>query len=60
MTAPDVLEKAKAAIQYCKYATEHNRKIGAKDWKYLLIPHSEVQLNSSFGYLSGKHVLVEA
>jgi type III restriction enzyme len=54
MTADDVLEKAKAAVQYCKHATDHNMQHGGKEWKYLLIPHGEVQLNSSFGYLAGK------
>ncbi len=57
MTAPDVLEKAKAAVQYCKHATDHNLQNGGKEWKYLLIPHSEVQLNSSFAYLAGKRVV---
>jgi type III restriction enzyme len=54
MTALDVLEKAKAALQYCKYSTEHNLKHGGKEWKYLLIPHSEVLPSRSFGYLAGK------
>ncbi|GAW68751.1 hypothetical protein GPEL0_01f5228 [Geoanaerobacter pelophilus] len=50
----DVLEKAKAAVQYCKYATEHNLANGGKAWKYLLIPHSDVLHNTSLGYLAGK------
>lgn len=50
----DVLEKAKAALQYCAYASEHNLQNGGKAWKYLLIPHSEVLPNMSFGYLAGK------
>jgi len=50
---PDVLEKAKAALQYCRHASEYNLKNGGKAWKYLLIPHDEVQLNSSFAYLAG-------
>jgi hypothetical protein len=33
-------------------------KDGGKEWKYLLIPHSEVQLNSSFGYLAVKRKVV--
>lgn len=57
MTAEDVLEKAKAAVQYCKHATDHNLQNGGKEWKYLLIPHSEVQLNSSFAYLAGKRTI---
>lgn len=58
MTSDDVLEKAKAAVQYCKHATEHNLNNGGKEWKYLLIPHSEVLPNMSFGYLAGKRIFV--
>lgn len=58
LTAEDVLEKAKAAVQYCKHATDHNLKNGGKEWKYLLIPHSEVLPNMSLGYLAGKRVFV--
>ncbi|MHC1698979.1 MAG: DEAD/DEAH box helicase [Geobacteraceae bacterium] len=56
LTADDVLDKAKAAVQYCKHATDHNLKNGGKEWKYLLIPHSEVLPNMSLGYLAGKRV----
>lgn len=38
----DVQEKRKAAVEYCKYATEYNVKNGKKSWKYLIIPASEV------------------
>ena len=48
----DVREKAKAALLYCQYATEHNLLNGGKPWEYLLIPHDKIQLNSSFGYLA--------
>lgn len=54
LTSDDVLEKAKAAVQYCRHATEHNLKNGGKTWKYLLIPHSEVLHNTSLGYLADK------
>ena len=33
-----VQKKAKAAVAWCKHATEH----GGKPWKYLLIPHDKV------------------
>ena len=55
----DVREKTKAALQYCKYASEYNRKNGGKTWKYLLIPHSEVLPNMSLAYLAAKRVLFE-
>lgn len=54
LMSQEVLEKAKAAVQYCKHATDHNLKNGGKAWKYLLIPHSEVLPNMSIGYLAGK------
>ena len=38
----DVQEKKKAAIEYCRYATEYNLKNGKKAWKYLIIPASEI------------------
>jgi type III restriction enzyme len=57
LESTEVLEKAKAACQYCRHATEHNLKNGGKAWKYLLIPHSEVMPNMSLGYLAGKRVV---
>ena len=27
---------------WCKHASDHAKKIGAKPWKYLLIPHDLV------------------
>jgi type III restriction enzyme len=56
MASDEVLEKAKAAAQYCKHATVHNLQNGGKEWKYLLIPHSEVLPNMSLGYLAGKRI----
>lgn len=51
----EVQEKAKAALQYCKYASEYTVQHGGKPWKYLLIPHNEVVPNMSFEYLAKKH-----
>jgi len=48
MENKDVLEKAKAAVQFCRYATEHNLKHGEKEWKYSIIPHDRVQAQMSF------------
>lgn len=47
----DVQEKAKAALWYCKHATEFTTRNGGKPWKYILIPHGMVQLNMSFRHL---------
>ncbi len=48
--ATDVQEKAKAALEYCKHATDYTIVNGGKPWKYLLIPHSDVSLSNSFNY----------
>ena len=39
---PDVVAKAEAASQWCHHASQHAAAIGAKPWKYVLIPHDEV------------------
>jgi len=47
----DVWEKAIAGQEYCRAVTEWNAKNGGKPWKYALISHDEVRLQSSFMYL---------
>jgi type III restriction enzyme len=42
MGDPVVLEKARAAATWCKYATEHAAANGGKPWVYLLIPHTSI------------------
>ncbi len=37
-----VQAKAKAASEWCKYATEYEKQSDGKPWKYLLIPHDEI------------------
>jgi len=44
---PIVLIKKKAAEQWCAHATEFNKTLGRKPWKYLLIAHDQVQENMS-------------
>lgn len=46
-----VKKKAKAATEYCRAATEFNLENGGKAWEYGVIPHNEIHLNSSFGFL---------
>ena len=43
----DVQEKARAAVQYCTYATEFTTRNEGKAWKYVLIPHNVVKINMS-------------
>ena len=39
MAAVDVLAKASAAVAWCARAFVYNAGIGAKPWRYLLVPH---------------------
>ena len=39
MAAVDVLAKASAAVAWCARASIYNAGIGAKLWRYLLVPH---------------------
>lgn len=48
VNTPEVLEKTKAAVKYCNYATEFTKENKGKQWKYVLIPHDKVTKNSSF------------
>ena len=52
---PEVQDKARAAIEYCKHATDYTSKNNGKPWKYVLIPHGSVQLNMSFGFLAKQY-----
>lgn len=54
-----VIQKAKAAKVYCQAVTDWNAENGGKPWEYVLIPHNEVRINSSFDYLVRKHVEYE-
>lgn len=40
--APDVQAKAAAAAQWCQHASYFTASVGGKPWKYLLVPHDEV------------------
>ena len=47
----DVQEKAQAALEYCKYASDFTMPNRGKPWKYVLIPHNAVMVNMSFSTL---------
>ncbi|MBS0309651.1 MAG: DEAD/DEAH box helicase family protein [Proteobacteria bacterium] len=38
----EVQVKAAAAVQWCQHATDFTVSVGGKPWKYLLVPHDEV------------------
>jgi type III restriction enzyme len=42
MGSPEVQAKAQAAGQWCRNASEYSAGHGGKSWKYLLVPHDEV------------------
>ena len=50
MDSSEVLEKSKAAQEYCRIANEYAKENGKKDWKYLLIPHDEVTSSRDMNY----------
>lgn len=44
---PVVLAKKKAAEEWCGHASEFNKSLGKKPWRYLLVAHDQVQDNMS-------------
>lgn len=54
-----VIQKATAAEVYCHAATDWNEENGGKPWRYILISHDEVRLNSSFDYLVNNRIEYE-
>lgn len=50
-----VQEKARAAEQYCRAATEFTSRNGGKPWKYVLIPHNAVFYNMGFESLMERY-----
>jgi type III restriction enzyme len=42
INSQEVQAKAAAAVQWCKHASEYTSTIQGKPWKYLLVPHDEI------------------
>ncbi|EQM85415.1 type III restriction protein res subunit [Pseudomonas aeruginosa WC55] len=38
----EVQAKATAAMRWCKHASDHAASVGTKPWKYLLVPHDDI------------------
>ena len=55
----EVKMKATAAKIWCETATNFNRKNGGKSWEYVLLPHDEIHLNSSFQHLVANRINIE-
>ena len=54
MTDDVVLAKADAAATWCKHATDHANENGGNPWRYLLIPHDEIQDQMTLGGLAAR------
>ncbi|MFH0735344.1 MAG: DEAD/DEAH box helicase family protein [bacterium] len=50
INSEEVQEKKHAALKYCQYATNFTANNNGKEWKYLLIPHTDVNKTKSFEY----------
>lgn len=42
MNQQDTQDKARAAVRWCGYASEHARSVGGKPWHYLLVPDTAI------------------
>jgi type III restriction enzyme len=51
---PEVLQKSKAAIEWCKQATDHEKRHGGKPWRYLMVPHDAINEGVSLKGLAAK------
>lgn len=47
----DVQAKAKAACEFCSRASEYTENNGGKPWEYVIIPHTLVKRDYTFGYV---------
>jgi type III restriction enzyme len=52
---PIVVAKAKAAAAWCHHATKHELEHDGKPWRYLLIPHDDVDENMTLDGLAKAH-----
>ncbi len=55
MQDSEVIVKANSAAEWCKHATEHERKHGGKSWTYLLIPHDVIADNKTLQGLAATY-----
>ena len=47
----DVKAKARAAVEWCAYASDYSGRHGGKPWWYLLIPHDAVAVSATLSAL---------
>ncbi len=54
----DVQAKAKAAIEWCRHATDHEVANGGKPWSYALVPHDAITASASLAGLVAKYAIM--
>ena len=47
-------EANRAAVEWCGYASDHERRHGGKPWRYVLIPHDAVEANRTLAGLTAQ------
>jgi len=51
----DVIEKARAAERWCRLATEHALRSGARPWSYLLVNEGRIDSTRTFSSVVDEH-----
>jgi len=57
MTDETVIAKANAAATWCEHATAHAKENGGKPWRYLLIPHDQIQDQMTLAGLAARYAI---
>jgi type III restriction enzyme len=60
MTSAEVLAKGRAAVQWCRHASEHELAHGGKAWSYLLIPHDAIDVSATLKSLVARYTYTVA
>jgi type III restriction enzyme len=50
-----VIAKSNAASTWCEHATAHAKENGGKPWRYLLIPHDQIQEQMTLAGLAARY-----
>jgi len=59
VNSEDVQAKARAAVTWCKHASDYSRQHGGKPWHYLLIPHDVVSVSKTLSNLQTNYLVSE-
>ncbi len=58
MEDAEVRDKSRAAVEWCRQATDHERQHDGKSWRYLLIPHDAVEASRTLAGLAAQFAVV--